>query len=483
MRRVIIVAVLAGLIFGGCGKRDQPRDAVARVGNRVIDARELNRSFGLHPQWKRGQTEFQAHLTQLDELVTQKVYALEAEKLEMDRDSLMQGYLRFLKEKEMIKGLYRQQVREKVQVVEAEARRTYEWMKRKVDFEYVFARDSAQCASYARLLASGSIGSLALPADSSVKAGRRDGARVGSFSPDFERVLFTTPLHDVKGPMRMGGGYMAVKIVGGTQEKFLSENEFNLERQKVEKLVADRKADSLSAAYVNSVMKDKDLRLNAPVFWGVAEYCFRRVKEEHLDPLKIQSVSVTTGEIQTLQDDLRSLADLTVATHREGILTVRQLMEALGNMPGSLRPRLRTPENLKAAIGLIVRNQYLLNEAGHRGLDKDPDVLFEYNLQRDETLASAYYSRRRGEVSVSPEEVEAFARHAPVSEEQVLFRFNMTALARDAKTDTALKADFPRLKDQYAVNLDTAKVRSMLKTPDDVLRENPVRIYVREIFQ
>ena len=483
MRRVFALAVVVSLLVGGCGKPDQPKNALARVGNRFIDEKELTRSFGLHPQWKRGQTELQAHLTQLNELMTQKVYAQEAEKLGMDRDSLMEGYFRFMKEKEMIKGLYRQQIREKVHVDEAEARRVYEWMKKKVDFEYVFSRDSAQCATYARQMASRNVGEIALPADSSVKMGRQEGAKVGSFAPEFERVLFTSNLHDLKGPMRMAGGYMAVKVTGGTQEKFFSENEFNLEREKAEKLVSDRKADSLSAAYVYSIMKDKDLKLNGPVFWSVAEYFFRRVKEEHLDPMKIQSINVTSGEIQILQDDLRGVAGATVATHRDGSLTVGELMQALANMPGSLRPRVRTPENLKAAIGMIVRNQYLLKEAERRGMDKDPDVLYEYNLQRDETLASAYYGRRRGEIDVTPEEVEAFKKHSPVSEEQVFFKFNMTALARDAKMDTVLKADLPRLKGRYTLSLDTAKVRSMLKTPDAVLNENPMRIYVREIFQ
>jgi hypothetical protein len=230
-------------------------------------------------------------------------------------------------------------------------------------------------------------------------------------------------------------------------------------------------------------MVDKDLRLNAPVFWAVAEHFFRRVREAHVDPMKIQSVNVTSDELQAVQGDLTGIGDATVAIHREGKLTVRQLMDALSTMPGSLRPRVRTPQNLKDAIGGIVRNQYLLKEAERQGLDRDPEVLYEYTLQRDEALAAAYYAQRRGGVQVTPEEVEAFKKHSPVSEEQVFFKFNMTALARDAKTDTILRGDLPRLKSQYAIKLDTARVRSMLKTPEKVLTEDPVRMYVREIFQ
>jgi hypothetical protein len=155
---------------------------------------------------------------------------------------------------------------------------------------------------------------------------------------------------------------------------------------------------------------------------------------------------------------------------------------ALSDMPGSLRPRVRTPQNLKDAIGGVVRNQYLLKEAARQGLDKDPEVVYEYGLQRDETLAAAYYEQRRSHVNVTPDEVQTFKTHAPVSENQVFFKFNMTALARDAKTDSVLRAELPGLKAQYGVVVDSAKVRATLKTPDAILNEKPMRIFVREIF-
>ncbi len=483
MRSLLSLLALSALGVAGCARKEEPKDAVARIGDRVIDFTELHRSYTLHPQWKKGQTQLQAYLTQLDALIDQKLYAAEAGKLEMDRDSLMQGYLTFLKQKEMMRGLYRKAVRDKVQVSEAEAREAYEWSKKKVDFEYILARDSVRCAALARNFAGVSIDRIALPPDSSVRVGRHEAVKPGDFPPGLERAVFTARLHDVRGPIHVPGGFMAVKITGGTQEKFLSDNEFTLNRERMDHVVRDRKTDSLAVLYVAHLMGDKDLRLNAPVFWAVADHFFKRVQEAHLDPMKIRNVNVTSDELRLLEDDLAGMAGAAVATHKEGTLTVRDLMQALANMPGSLRPRVRTPENLKAAIGMIVRNQYLLKEAERQGLADDPEVLFEYRLQRDETLANAYYGRRRGEVRVTPEEVGEFTKRSRVSEEQVFFKFNMASLARDAKTDSVLKDELPRLKASYAVALDTARVRSLIKAPDSFLDEDPVRIYVREIFQ
>lgn len=476
--------VLLGFLVlcAGCARHEIKPDAVAWVGGRVIDKKELTRSYMLHPEWKRGESESHAYLTQLHALLAQKIYAQEAERLGLDRDSTMQGALRFIKEKEMIKALYRHQVSGKVQIAEAERERIYEWSKKKVDFAYAFCLDSSECATFARELKTRDIDALSVPDDSSVVKGTREGVKVGAVGPELEQAIFTSHLGDVRGPIRVRGGFMALKITGGEQEKFLSENEFMLQREKVDKLLQERKADSLSGVYVYGLMQGTDLRLVGPIFWQVAEDFSRRVKESHVDRLKLQNVYVTVEEIRNLNVDLGAMGDAVIATHREGTLTVKELLASLANMPGSLRPRVRTPQNLKDAIGRIVRNQYLLKQAQREGLDHDPEVLYEYGLQRDEALSAAYYARRRSEVALTDEEVEAFRKHSPVSEEQVFFRFNMSSLARSAKADSILAVELPALCAQYGTTVDTTKVRSMTQSPDAPLKEDPIRVYMREIF-
>ena len=95
----------------------------------------------------------------------------------------------------------------------------------------------------------------------------------------------------------------------------------------------------------------------------------------------------------------------------------------------------------------------------------------------------AYYTGLREKVQVTSEEVAAFSKRSRVSEEQVFFKLNMAFLARDAKADSVLRAELPTVKKKYRIMCDTAKVRSMLKTPDAILTEEPVKMFVREVFQ
>ncbi len=479
MTQRVLITALCALTVAGCMRKDLPKGTVAVAGNRWIDTTELNRSYALQPQWKRGQTRLESYLTQVSELITQKLYAQEAETRGLDRDSLMLGYLGFLKQKEMIKGLYRHEIREKAQIGDAEVRQMYERMKKKVDFSYVYARDSVRCAEYLDALKNSS---LPVTSDSTIRVGTRENVTIGMVAPELEPAIFDAGLHDVRGPMRVGTGYIAVKITGGEKQAMLSENDLILQRQKIERLIRDRKMDSLSSHYVAGLMRDKDLRLNGPVFWAAADYFGRRVQEAHVDPQQMQTIYVTSDELQLLGADLRMTGNAIVATYRDGALTVRELLEALSSMPGSLRPRVRTPQNLKDAIGGIVRNRYLLREAEQQGLGSDSDVLYEYGLQRDEAIANAYYASRRAAINVTPEEVEAFKKRSPASEEQVFFKMNMGVLARDAKIDGILKGELPTLKARYEIRCDTARIRAMIPSPGEILRDNPVRVFLRELF-
>lgn len=155
------VVGLSVLTFAGCGTPETPRkNIVARVGNRQIDVRKLSRSYALYPQWKRGDRAAQSYLTQLNALLEEKIYAQEAEYLGIDRDTLLTRYLEFLRQKELIKALYRRHVAANVRISEAEERRMYEWSRKSVDFEYLLTRDSVRSAALAAMFAHGGLAAI-----------------------------------------------------------------------------------------------------------------------------------------------------------------------------------------------------------------------------------------------------------------------------------------------------------------------------------
>jgi hypothetical protein len=482
-RSAAVATCILALTAFSCSTKPESRDVIARVGNREITMQELRRAYTLNPAWHKNQTMLESYLTQLSELEREKLFALEAERQGLDRDTLLRSYFGFLRSKELIKGLYRREVEEKLRITEEDERIMYALRKKTVDAEYVLARDSITCAMYARILEGTPAARITLPPDSSVRAGTRSRMTVGSIPPPFEQGLMNGGVNEMVGPKRFGDVYMVMKVVGFSRNAFMSENEFQSEREKIHRFIRDRRVDTLARAYVVKVMKDSGLKLNPDVFWPLAEYFGRRVADKSAAPKQSASVAVTTDELLAVEGDVRGLAQRVVASHREGSLTVWDFVSQLSSMPGTMRPPVRTPQELKEAIAWVVRNQYFAREAERQGLGSDPDVMADFSQQRDEGLSTAYYRARRAQVTVSPDEVDRFRRASGLAENGVVARFNMTALAIDAKTDSLLRTELAGLTQRYPVAIDTAKIRAMLPGADDRIHDDPVPMTVREIFQ
>jgi hypothetical protein len=58
----------------------------------------------------------------------------------------------------------------------------------------------------------------------------------------------------------------------------------------------------------------------------------------------------------------------------------------------------------------------------------------------------------------------------------------MQALAWDATLDGVIAAEPRALRARYECRCDTAKIWSMIPAPDNVLQEDPIRLFVREVF-
>lgn len=479
---IVAFAVIAASV-GGCARHDTPHDAIATVGNRIIDAEQLERSFRFNPVWKKGMTNLEAHRTQLESLIDSKLFALEAERRGYDADSSMKGYLDFLKQKEMIKELYRREITAKVAISEEEYRRAYLWMKRRVSFDYVFTKDSVRSVAYTRALELRRVSDIEMQLPREDLRGTRTDVTYGAVSEELEPLVFNTTLHHAAGPVRVRDGYMSVRVVDGAVDLFRSEQDFAEKKTRIHSVIAERKSDSLAAVYISRLMRDKGLALNAEVFWPFAELCAKRVPARTADPLTIANIRVSSDDIRVLTRDAGVIGSSVLARHDDGTLTVRDFLYALGNMPGSLRPGVRTPQELKDAVAIIVRNHYLAQRARELWLDQNPRVLADFAGQRDDALAALWYQEERRSLPLTQEEIAEFEKQPHPPEERVLYRVSTEDLARGRKWEGVLPGRVRALRAQYAVTLDSARLVSAIVRPGEILNEVPVKLSVREVFQ
>ncbi len=482
----LICAALTGV---SCTSSDLPKEQIiAAVGDRVITASQLARSYELQPRWGAGLTRRQAYHNQLDYLIDEKLFALEACRLELHRDPAIAGYLRFIEEKELNKALYEIEVADKVEISEEEYQQAYLHSKKKVRFNYIFTRVAEFARYYAEQLQTTPFDSIRVAEVLNDRKGVTRMMSFGDLDPKIEAVVFNLKPGAVAGPIEILDGYMVIQLLEGTVEKFISEMELAQQKSKLQKVIYQRKAAPIANRYIKDLMLDKNLTLNPEVFFAL-EKLFARVARHETQP-ELIPVHLSDAALHLVASDAAELNQQVLATFDGGQITVGEFLEKMRNQPAGMRPRINMAQQLKDAIGVAVRNDFLANEARKKGLHKSPQVRAEIQIQQDQALARFYVERQLRGVEISEDEIWEFKRSddfkaittitnrmgAPLSDEQV------SEIIQDLKLAQWKIAEHDRLAQVYEIAVDSTRLNKMIETPEKIIDRDPMPFVVREIF-
>ncbi len=476
----------AVLLILNCQNASDPdREIIATVGNRQIDWNLLQRSFELDPKWGKGLTYGEAYSNQMDYLIDQKLYAQAALTDGLPDDSLLSGYLEFIREKEMIKELYRQKIESQVEISDEEFHRAYSMSKKKIRFNYIFTTDRERANSYRNELQITDIESIQLVDPDLDRKGIQLEASFGDLEVPLENVVFNMREGEIRGPVLISNGFMIVQVTGGTVNKFTSQYDYAQTRSRLDKVLFERKARPAANIFIKKLMSDKQLELNPPVFYELAAQLSRVVQNKTSDdPIPI---FLSDEEITLSRDRLQDILNEVLITYRDGKMTVGQFLRSLRNMPADYRPQVNMAPQLKDAIGVVVRNRYLAEEARKRNLDKIPEVRREIEIQSDKVLARYWLLNKRNSMTISEKELQDFGKSREYK--RLLDRYPDASM-QDAKYDLYSDIRFARMKlelsdslrQKYSVSTDSMLFRKKIKDFDKVINYNPARFVVREIY-
>lgn len=486
------VLLLAG--HGCAGHDDDPlpvadlpsATTVASAGERSIDWRLLQRSFQLDARWQRGQTREAAYRRQLDYLIDQKLLAQEALANGALQDPALAGYLAAIQEKEMIKELYHREVASRVEISEETYRRAYGYSKKKVQFEYITTPDLPRAQDYLQQLRRQPLGDIMLKDPATDEKGVSAMFGFGDVAEELEPLVFELGAQETGGPVEVDGNYMVVKVIDGRVEKFMSEIDYATEKSRIERIIFERRAEGISNAYIESLLKDENVRINPRAFTPLAQKFAEIVENKtSAEPFPIH---VSDRELHTVQAQLAELGDAVLVSFNAGQLTVKEFLTRLQNMPNGIRPKVNMAPHLRKAIAGVVRNYYLAAEARRQGLDRSPEVLYEVQAQQDEALAIYWSGKIRRRLSVSAEEIAEFKQKEKYAE--VNQRLNGT-LDDQRVRQIILDYKFARrqieiadsLREVYGAAADSLQLRVLVKDPDALINEMPVGFAYREQFQ
>jgi len=465
-------------------KQKQP-SMIAMVADKNIDWKLLNRSYHLEPKWGRGLTQKNAYLNQLNFLIDQKLYAQAAieQGLNLDKDN--KRYLTFLKEKEMIKELYRREVESQISVTEEEYKTAYRKLKTQIKLDYITTADRVSAQKYLKMIQKTPINEVILKNPAAEEKGTTPYFSFGEMAEEIDNVAFDLELNETAGPLKIKNKYMVIRLVDGSREVLFSEADFAESKSKIRQIIFDRRASRLSNQYIYKLLKDENVKLNPEVF-SVLSAHFDAIVSAEIDENPLP-VNLSDNELKQVRTKIQDIRNEVLVTYNQGQMTVEEFISRLFVMPAGLRPMVKMSQNLKLAIGIIVRDKYLAERAYEEGLDRTDKVIYETEWQSDQFLAREWLSNLRAQISLTPDEIHAFKSSETYQEILQRSKKEITStqiqdLLKDFKFADAKMISADSLRQKYDVFVDSSALLSRLEEPDEIIKQNPIKLTYRENF-
>jgi len=114
------------------------------------------------------------------------------------------------------------------------------------------------------------------------------------------------------------------------------------------------------------------------------------------------------NELNNLTVGLEGFQNEALITYKDGVWTIGDFMEKLQNLPVHRRPRMESPAKFRHDLGVMIRDDFLTQEAKKRGLEEDPTVQKEVRYWEDEHIFSQFWRDIQDTMTISDESARAF---------------------------------------------------------------------------
>ena len=477
------ICLLTGLF--SCSEDPSQLQNIATAGQRKIDWQMVWQSFHLEPKWQRGLTNREAYFNQLNYLIDQKLFAQEAIAAGVDQIPSVKNALEFIQEKEIIKALYRRHVEGEIKITDDEFLNAYHRSKKKVKCQFIITNNQDRALAYSEKMRSVPFEQIRIFDSQTEQKGLTPLFGFGDMTKELEDFAFEMLPGEVSRPIRVGKVYVVLKVVDGQNDVLQTENDFNANKSKIQKVIFSRRARDVSDQYVYHLLKNEDIQINPKAFFPLAEQFSKIVQDKQTDtPLPVY---LTNDEIQSTTISMKNLLDLELVHFGDQALTIKQFLEKLLNMPAGLRPQVNMKPMLKKAIAVVVRNEYLAEQAYREGIDRLSRVKHEIETFSDALLAHEWLRLIRDQISCSAEEIEAFKQKENFAEVNNRFGNKLTDstirnLISDYKFTQRKMMLADSLRQIYRTNVDTLRFEQMIAEPNVAIDYQPVGFAFREKF-
>ncbi len=348
------------------------QNTIAIIGNEKISLEAFRNSYEVDPSFP-GYLNGNAGLREyLDFMIDKNLSDKLASRIGLIDNGFLKKQINYENKRAIIQAFYQQEVSDKVQVRDVELRDAFRKMGVRLHVKHLFAPDEASAQRIYNLLKQG------VPFDTLSKQifhevdPQKGGADLGEVSWGdldifLENVVFQLKPGEYSEPVRSKWGYHILMVVDRTENIMLSESEFQAKRSQIFKVIKKRKEEIAAGEYLKTYLDPFQIKVKKEAFRKVIRGL--EFKDEQKKRLQFQRiVPIKDDQVGKLKIALDNDLNLPFITSNKKMWTIGDFIEKLENLPFDKRPQISSVTRFKDDLGIMIRNEFILEEANRKGL-------------------------------------------------------------------------------------------------------------------
>ena len=328
------------LVFHSCEKDVQK--AIVKVDDEVIRLSTFKDQYQEHMANTLQSDNLLTRYSFLNKLVDEKLILKYAKENKLENDSSYVKSINEVYQQMLLNYYFDQKINQDFETTDLEVRKFFTWQNQKVHARHLFSRNEQQILElYERLLLNEEWETLALECfqDSVL---RFNGGDIGwqdfdDLDPVFAYHLYSLIPGEISEPVRTSDGYSIIELIGIETNGLLTENAFQLKREKLANTVKYYKQKQRLINFTDSTSRSLEIDMNRDIIeqlhTSIKSIGYKQIEDLHGEPL---------------------------VTYRNGNWSVLKSLERLSTLSKKQLSKIRTPLDLEhSMIGLICREQFL----------------------------------------------------------------------------------------------------------------------------
>ncbi|MBP2680353.1 MAG: PpiC-type peptidyl-prolyl cis-trans isomerase [Candidatus Krumholzibacteriota bacterium] len=384
--RGVLAVLLLGLLLAASCSKNRDDLPVAKVGDRTITLSVFEKTyFAVDPKFLPEDTGVEGLKEFLNTMINKDVMAIKADELGYEKDPFVLQGMEAFKKVSLPAAYLKIKVGDKINVTEADLKKAYEKYQTNIQMKEILTDTKAQADEAYELLKQGT------DFESVVKQYSKDpdaasggtvlNALWGTFEPEFQDVLFDTPVGGFTPPLPTRYGWIVAKVIESNQPK---RRPYEEAKPDLEKLVARLE----EIRQTNKVTDEVRARHKFQWYEDNIAIAFDAIPPDR--PLT-SPPDRSTEVYPLLQFDPRDL-DKPLVSYDNKSITIKDFSDLYDKSSFFTRPRREFRHgDIKKFLMDIVMNELVVIELKESRIEEDPQVVAAMDKKREQFMVDKLY--------------------------------------------------------------------------------------------